>query len=469
MKIRLRLTLLYITITLAIVLMFSLGAYWGMRSFLFRAIDDELNYIADSIERAYDPFFNEFISLTISPDNLNRYLEYYVIVHDTSGNTIFASPMTRIISFEVHGAKDRTKKAFTIDVRVPGNISFFSSNVKGEITFRAISRTMYYKNHLIGEVIVGVPIERIKESMEKLLRVLLGGIVLTLILVGTGSYFLTRQLLNPINKITQKANQISHSNLGERIIVHHKEDELGQLSMVLNSLLGRLQEAFESQKQFMADAAHELKTPLSILRAHWENELNNPGLTLTMKEKLVQDVETISRLSHTINSLLMLSQVEAIQTNFDFTTLQLDELLQEVITDAGMMASIKKQKINIKGLTPVSIQADKMRLYQLFFNLLDNAVKYTDQKGNIDVSLYLESKWAVVEVSDNGIGIPVEDLPHIFERFYRVDNDSTRKNAGSGLGLSICQLIVRSHGGLIEAESEVNAGSTFRVRLPQSV
>ena len=466
MKIRLRLTLWYFTITLIIVLIFSLGTYWGMRDFLFRAIDSELNFLADSIERTYDPFFNEFIELITSPDNLNRYLEYYITVYDASGKTIFVSPMANIISLNIPIAKNTVKNAYTIDVRVPEKISFFKSDVEGKVTFRAISRSMYYQNKLIGQVIVGVPIERIKESMGKLLKALLAGILLTVLLVGTGGYFLTRQILNPINKITQKADQISHSNLGERIIVRHKDDELGQLSTVLNNLLERLRKAFDSQKQFMADTAHELKTPLSILRAHWESELNNPGLPLETKEKLVQDVETISRLSHTINNLLLLSQTEAIPSNFDFTTLRLDRLLQEVITDVRMIAETKDQEIEILELSPAVIQADQIRLYQLFFNLLDNAIKYTPEKGKIWVSLHLLKEWAVVEVMDNGMGIPPDDLPHIFERFYRVEREHIRKTAGSGLGLSICKLIAESHQGFIEAESKLDIGSTFRVRLP---
>ena len=254
MKIRLRLTLWYFTITLIIVLIFSLGTYWGMRDFLFMAIDSELNFLADSIERTYDPFFNEFIDLITSPDNLNRYLEYYVIVSDASGKTIFASPMTQFISLDIPLSGGAVTKAYSIDVRGPEKVPFFRSDAEGKITFRAISRNIYYQDKKIGQVIVGVPIERIKESMGKLLKALLTGILLAVILVGTGGYFLTRQILNPINKIIQKADQISHSNLGERITVLHKDDELGQLSMVLNNLLERLRKAFDSQKQFMADA-----------------------------------------------------------------------------------------------------------------------------------------------------------------------------------------------------------------------
>jgi signal transduction histidine kinase len=298
------------------------------------------------------------------------------------------------------------------------------------------------------------------------LWVLLIGIGLTGVLVGGGGYFLTRQMLNPIHKITEKADQISHSNLGERVTVHHKEDELGQLSIVLNNLLERLQKAFDSQQQFMADAAHELKTPLAILRAHWEGELNNPGLPLEMKEKLVGDIETISRLNHLINNLLMLTRTEAPDSNLDLVPLELDKLLREVISDADILARARNQEILIVEMSPAVTRGDRGRLYQLFFNLVDNAGKYTPEGGKIWVSLRLEDRWALAEIRDNGPGIPAEDLPHIFKRFYRVKKDRSRKTGGSGLGLAICQLIAESHKGSIEAESTIGAGSTFRVKLP---
>jgi len=466
MKIGLRLTLWYFSITLAIVLVFSLGTYWGMRSLLFRAIDGELNLLADSIERTYDPFFNEFIDLMVSPGSANRYLEYYVIVYNASGKPVFVSPMTQVISLDIPLSHDSVRTTYTVNAKLPEKVPFFYAGSMGKVAFRAVSRPMYFEDQQIGQVIVGVPIERFNQSLEKLLWVLLAGIGLTGALVGGGGYFLTRQMLNPIHKITEKADQISHSNLGERITVHHKEDELGQLSIVLNNLLERLQKAFDSQQQFMADAAHELKTPLAILRAHWEGELNNPGLPHEMKEKLVGDIETISRLNHLINNLLMLTQTEAPDSNLDLAPLELDKLLREVISDADILAKARGQEILIEELSPSVVRGDRGRLYQLFFNLVDNASKYTPEGGKIWVSLRLEDRWALAEIRDNGPGIPAEDLPHIFKRFYRVKKDRARKTGGSGLGLAICQLITESHGGAIGVESTIGAGSTFRVKLP---
>jgi signal transduction histidine kinase len=285
-------------------------------------------------------------------------------------------------------------------------------------------------------------------------------------LIGIGGFYLTTKSLRPIDIITNRARQISHSNLADRIKIYNEDDELGKLSIVLNDLFDRLHKAFISQQEFLADAAHELKTPLSVLRLHWESEINNPALTLDLKEKLVQDVETISRLSHLINNLLLLSKTESITANFEFKSLNLDEILSEVIADADILAKFKEQEIVIVDSSAAEISGDKLRLYQLFFNLVDNAVKYSPERENIYISLRVEGDSAIVEIKDNGSGIPPEDLPNIFERFYRVHKDRARKSGGSGLGLAISKLIVESHGGSIEVASELTKGSTFRVILP---
>jgi signal transduction histidine kinase len=298
------------------------------------------------------------------------------------------------------------------------------------------------------------------------LDTLMGAVLISIILLALASYLLTRKALDPVNIITKKADRISQNNLDERIQVPVENDELGQLSKVLNNLLDRLQRAFTTQQQFLADAAHELKTPLSILRAHWESELNNVELSLEMKEKFVQDIETISRLSHLINNLLLLSKTEAVRSTFEYLPVQLDEILNEVLSDAQVLADMKLQKIEVIDLNPVKINGDRMRLYQLFFNIIDNSIRYGFESGSIWISLKSGVKWNIVEIRDNGPGISVDDLPHIFDRFFRAQKDRARKTGGSGLGLSICQLIVRSHDGEIEVESDMGKGTIFRIKFP---
>jgi len=465
-KIRIRLTLWFFSISLLILLVFSLGTYWGMRSLLFEAMDKELNVLASSIERSYDPFFNKFSELDFFHDNENRFLEYYMLVYDKNGNPIYGAPLSAFISFDIPLSENKIEYGYTLKTNTSNKIPFLNPSPEGEITFRLICRQLLYDHQRVGWIKVGLSIEHIEESMENLLDVLLGSILVSILLLALASYLLTRKALDPVNIITKKANQISQNNLEERIQVPVENDELGQLSLVLNNLLDRLQRAFTTQQQFLADAAHELKTPLSVLRAHWESELNNPELSIEIKEKLVQDIEMISRLSHLINNLLLLSKTEAVRSTFEFKKLQLDEVIDEVLSDARVLAEMKAQHIEVVDLQPVKILGDQARLYQLFFNIMDNAIRYGSESGKIWITLRIQDNWNIAEIRDNGPGILPEDLPHIFDRFYRAQKDRARKTGGSGLGLSICQLIAHSHDGEIEVESESGEGTVFRVKLP---
>ena len=219
----------------------------------------------------------------------------------------------------------------------------------------------------------------------------------------------------------------------------------------------------------MADAAHELKTPLTVLRTHWEDELSSKELPENFKEKLVRDIETITRLSKLINNLLLLSNSEYGMLRSDFEKLDIAELVAEIVSNTVVLAELKNQTINLIEKTSVFIEGDKTKLYQLFFNLVDNAIKYTPEKGLIIISVKMENHLARVEIKDNGIGISEKDLPHIFRRFYRIQKDRSKKLGGNGLGLAIVKLITDIHNGEIKVESQLGKGSTFIVNIPASV
>lgn len=466
MKIHSRLTIWYFVVTFLILLVFSYGIFSGMRHLIYRALDNDLFILINTIERSFDPFLGQFDILQLQTDSIDRFAEFYLVICDAAGNRIYSSFIAQRILLNIPLPQDNLSHAYLLKTNFNQPIPFLKQNASGEIVFRAIAQKLRYQNRAVGWVIVGLPIERMEQSIENLEKALFLGIIFGMILIGIGGYFLTAKALNPVDAITKKANKISHTNLRERIEIKNPKDELGQLSLTLNSLFERLQKAFESQQQFLSDAAHELKTPLAILRSHWESELNNPDLSLAIKEKFVQDVETITRLNHLINNLLLLSQTEAVDSGFEFRPLRLNELLEEVLSDARILAEAKSQQIDAVELPHATVNGDKVRLYQLFFNLIDNAIKYTPESGKIWISLQIQDSLAKVKIHDNGIGIASEHLPHIFERFYRVQKDRSRKTGGSGLGLAIGKLIAERHGGSIEVESQVARGSTFMVKLP---
>jgi signal transduction histidine kinase len=472
MKIRHRLTLWYFGVTLAILVSFSLGTYWAMKRLLFSALDDELAVVADAVERTYDPVTTSFRAADRASYVRGRYWRnLYLVVYDAAGERVFRSLLAESVTLDIPVDPASDGRGITIRESpsdLPPANARSGQRSEDFLTFRASYRRMSYEGTPVGWAAVALPIGDIEASMNHLFNVLLFGIVGVTLLAGAGSYLLTNQSLHPLSEITRNARQISHSRLSERIPVYNASDEFGQLSLVLNQLFERLQEAFESQQRFLADAAHELKTPLSVLRAHWESEINNPQLSLELKERIVQDTEMITRLNNLINNLLLLSKTEAIQSSFEFEEFRLDELLMEVIADAKMLAAGKSQNIHVGRLSEVTCSGDRSRLYQLFFNLFDNASKYTPEGGNIRLEMGGGDRWVTVAVEDDGPGIPPEDLPHIFKRFYRVRKDRGRKTGGSGLGLAICELIARAHSGSIDVKSELGKGSAFTVRLPIS-
>ncbi|MCB9512449.1 MAG: HAMP domain-containing histidine kinase [Deferribacteres bacterium] len=464
MKIRVKLSAWYFATTLAILLCFSFGAYWGMQGLLLSAVNEELNFFLDEIEQSYRPADGTFTSLGKNLLTDRHYLKFYLIVYDADGDEIFRSPLAQNISLDIPLPEHKIEQSFTLHKTLL-NMPALHYNVEKNVAFQAVSRQLFKNENQVGWASIALPVTSVEKTLAHLLKTLVLSFVAITAVVSIGSYFLTSRTLKPIDKITIKARKISESNLNERLEVD-QNDELGRLSIVLNDLLARLQKAFESQQQFMADAAHELKTPLTILRTHWDNELDNTELSVTMKEKIIHDIETLSRLNKLINNLLLLSQTETVQAAKNFSLIRLDELLLEIVSDVEVLAGLRNQNIEAFRLVNAVVEGDRDRLYELFFNVLDNAVKYTQTGGKITVTMDVDAQEVIVKIRDNGPGIPEKDLPYIFERFYRIEKDRSRKTGGAGLGLAICRLIAILHNGSIMAENAKEGGAVFTIKLP---
>jgi heavy metal sensor kinase len=279
---------------------------------------------------------------------------------------------------------------------------------------------------------------------------------------------MARRVLQPIETITREARTIEAQDLYRRLPVANPQDEIGQLVGVLNSLLSHLEGAFAQVRHFTADAAHELRTPLAVLRCGMEVVIARARSVEEYQGALGASIEEVSRLSCIVDNLFTLARADAGNQEFTWELVDLRELVQEVYEQAELMAEAKGLSVSLHTNGEVSIRGDCLRLKQLFLNLVDNAVKYTAAGGSIHLAVECEEQWAKVVVEDTGIGIPAEALPHIFDRFYRVDKARSLDDAGGGLGLSICQWVAQAHGGRITVQSRVGSGSTFIVSLPVS-
>jgi two-component system, OmpR family, sensor kinase len=292
---------------------------------------------------------------------------------------------------------------------------------------------------------------------------------------------LANQALRPVDRITRAAEQISTGDLTERVPMSAKMDEIGRLVATFNQMISRLQAAFERQKQFTSDASHEMRTPLAVMRGDIEIALRRERSADEYKRVLTSNLEEIVRLSRLVEDLLMLARADYGQVELRHEAVDLNKLCQQMVEYISPLAQQKGQDIlyyhiNGKALETatvdsgeIMISGDMQRIKQLLLNLLDNAIKYTDFGGKVSLELKTEGKCAVIRIADTGRGIPPEDLPHIFERFFRKSKTTSDRSAtGFGLGLSIVKWIVDSHSGKITAQSEVGRGTTFTVKFPLS-
>jgi len=314
-------------------------------------------------------------------------------------------------------------------------------------------------------LVIGRSTEPIKEALGGLIRTLGIAVPLTLAFAAGGGFFLARRALKPVDQIAQQAQTIEETDLSQRIEVKAK-DELGRLASTLNEMIDRLEKAFKRQQQFTSDASHELRTPLAIIEAESTLMLQKDRTNSEYRQSLETISQEAHRIAHLVDQLLTLARADAGKEKFSLKEVNLNELIRELSSDVEILCRDKGLEFKLNQTEDLVVNGDDAKLRQLFLNLLDNAIRYTPSGGSISVSVYREGQMAVVAVSDSGIGISQEDLPHIFDRFYRVDKARSPSKGGSGLGLAICKQIAEGHRGRIEVQSEFGRGSTFSVFLP---
>jgi two-component system, OmpR family, sensor kinase len=291
---------------------------------------------------------------------------------------------------------------------------------------------------------------------------------IALLISMIGGWFLAHKSLKPVDELTMTAKEITAQNLNRRLPIYSVDDELGRLTEQFNDMINRLQASFTQIQQFSADASHELRTPLTIMRGEIDVALRNQRLSKNARELLISINDELIRLSSIVESLMILVKSDTGRMVFKMQPIALNELMSQIFEEAKVLAEQKKIKVKLEILESVSVNGDAVRLKQLFLNLLDNAIKYTQPKGLVTLSLIKDGSYSVITVKDNGVGINRNYHEKIFERFYRIDRsyDDIENTAGSGLGLSIAKWITELHHGIIEVKSRQGKGSTFIVRLP---
>ena len=454
MSLRSRLTIFYTTVLGVVLVLFGLAVYALITTLLVRQIDDTL-------ERAAGDFI-----LVARVDEQGRFLFTQRVSLDSS---VFVGVWNADGSLvAVSQSLDPDSPLWNpLDPEQLDNTAIeFSNAVIDEVPFRVITVPLSANEVPIGVLQAGTALTIIDAVRTDLVQFLLVLSAVAVLLAGLIGLAIARRALAPLSSVTDTALQITRADdLSRRIPYHgYEEDEVGRLIVAFNDTLSRLEKLFATQRRFVADIGHELRTPLTVMRG-------NLDLMHRTKDKDPESIRSIEmeveRLTRLVEDLLALAQAEVGKLPLDRRRVEMDTLLLEVLNQVKVLAN-ERVDLRIGAIDQVLVCGDHDRLKQVALNLLANAVKYTPEGGRVEEKLFKADGWAVLTVEDNGPGIAGEDLPHIFERFYRGDKARHRdeEHSGFGLGLSIAYWIVRNHGGQIEAQSKLGQGTTFTVRLP---
>lgn len=318
-------------------------------------------------------------------------------------------------------------------------------------------------------IVVGSPLEQTDEELESLREILWYVGPLALVLAGAGGWFLAKHSLAPVVAMGERARQIGVGNLGERLPVGNRRDELGRLAQTFNELLGRLEASLVQQRQFMADASHELRTPVATARTAAGVALQQASRTeAEYREALAIIEQQTARLSRLVDDMFTLARADAGNYPVRLVPMYLDEVLDEVARAAQVLARVRNVAVESAGARSAALVADEELIRRLLVNLVDNAVRYAPEGSTVRIVLDRAEGGYSIAVTDTGPGIPAHVQPYLFERFYRGDSARAREQPyeGAGLGLSLARWIARAHGGDVTLASSSAEGSTFVVLLP---
>jgi len=310
--------------------------------------------------------------------------------------------------------------------------------------------------------------ERLLGQLWEILVVLVLGLPLVVVLAGAGGYLLARRALVPIDHLASEARRITAERLHERVSVPNDRDEIGRLAAVINDTFARLESSFDQLRRFTADASHELRSPLAVVRGIGESVVTERRSAPEYEEAIGSMLEEVDRMSNLVETLLRLSRADAGTIRLSREPIDLSELAKEVVASLGILAEERNQTLVVDVADHVIVQVDRLVLREAVTNVLDNGIKYSPIGSTITIRVGWAADQAFLTVADEGPGIPREHRERIFHRFFRVDEARSRDHGGTGLGLAIAKWAVERHGGLIAVEQTPAGGSEFRILLPRT-
>lgn len=453
MRLRGRLALLYTSIVGGILFLFGMAVYVAVSATLTQQTDARLELAANTvINRIKTPS----MGLAQFPE-LDSFNDVYIQIWARGGQMMLSS------SENSTGYNEPLDK-----IALRANRTQYTNVQLGEIPMRVLTVPMVYRStrREVAILQIATSLATIKTTQSTLLWVLFLGAAISMVIAGIAGWVSTNHSLQPLETVTQTALQITRADDLSRRIPYNgpPTDEIGQLIAAFNQTLSRLENLFNTQRRFLTDVGHELRTPLTVIKGNVDLMRRMNCADLESMDSIENETDRLTRL---VGDLLLLAQAESGKIPLANDVVEMDSLVLEALNQMRVLA---KDRLSLKlgDFDQVLVCGDKDRLKQVLVNLIGNAIKYTPNGGEVIVGLGKDEDRARITVSDNGPGIPAEDLPHIFERFYRGEKSRTRSRDGKGfgLGLSIAYWIIRNHGGQLEVSSAEGKGTTFSIRLP---
>lgn len=478
-SVRIRLTLWYAGVLVLVLVVLAFATYFILRESTAKRADSNLAELADGFLTTLHAEMKD----ELGPDELkhgalqaiteHRFRYYFYAVLDPAGAVVVSS--RDLPSVTPTASPEESSRILDSDflrklVQSSSRSGHVFQNLKGERGgYRGYVRP-FAENGQTYTLVVLQSLHPQKEMYEELAQTFSLVIPIAVLLASVGGYFLARKSLAPVVAMSTQAGHIGAATLHERLPVQNEKDELGHLARSFNQLLDRLDQSFDRQRRFMADASHELRTPVAILRGEAEVALARPDRAPEeYRESLAVLRAESQRLTHIVEDLFTLARADAGQYPLSPHDFYLDELVADCTHTTRTLALAKRITLNCDAAQELPIHADEALLRRMILNLLDNAIKYTPEGGSVSVVCRCEGEEYALSIADTGPGIPAELQPRIFERFFRADKARSRAEndgGGAGLGLSIARWIAEAHHGRLELARSDATGSTFAAYLP---
>ncbi|MEW6096411.1 MAG: ATP-binding protein [bacterium] len=481
-SIKFKISILYTAILGAILVIYCMTFYLSLHHTLYKALDEELRTKAQEIS-----------------NTLSAYLD---LIGSNQESIAFAAKSVIGLKGEYHRQgkikeleaqwlqkvdKLDLKKDYINLLNPKGEVILSSSNLKEELLFklaqnkkdgcrniifrhrklRVIDLPFIYKGKREYIIQVATSIKPIIYILQNRLLAFVISLPIALLLISFIGWLFAMRILRPVEEVAEAASNITYEDLSSRVMVKHPDEEMKSLIESFNEMISRLESSFRYITEFSSHVAHELKTPLAIIRGESEVALRKERNLEEYQRVIKVNLEETERMVRTIDDMLLLAKLDYRPELFKFEQFDLIPFFEEIYEQSKILASQKDIMVSIDmPKEPMYINADSLHLRRLFFNLIHNAIKFNSPNGRITITLRADDEKAVVWIRDTGVGIGEEDLPKIFDKFFHIEKIDQGIERGSGLGLAIAQSIAKIHDGSIEVESQPGEGSIFKVVLP---